>query len=1001
MRSGIFRSRSVASVVTLGLVALSLLVLGARPALAAVVVVNQDGEQGWHMQHTVCIDEEGDNTGSQDFVPGPQGAAGPDGDEPEPPQDPRVPSQDPIDSDSPNGGPPGPSSGSLEFEIQDNGWSVESFRNLGYDGVAIEDIESIDYWTYEDPRVEQEGEDLPALGYVPAVYIELTVDTDGARNGPLGTLIFEPAYQDAGPEDPTAPDPNDQHDVDPGAWQRWIAEDADQTGPEGRWWLSSRGAGELKTLDEWTAAAGDWTIVNAGGWGGVSLTAGCGHDSPWSNFAGNTDRFTIKLDGKEATTYDFEPRSPADASTLDCEPETAENSTLTDHTITCTATNEEGLGIPEEEIDFELEGANDTDGGDSKRTPDYECTTDEEGSCSITHGPRGRPRVVTDEDGVTTYTAWIDIDGGEQSEANEAEPRDETNGDGADEHRPNGTDVVEKTWVGRGAEGGGLDAEPENATRELGASHTITVSIYDQEGDPLVGRTKVNFELFEDSPSDDDGNSPQTPDHTCTSASDRSSCAVTFTNTSSAGTDLVCVYMNEVPQMDDDAAGGECGGEEVRDADDSTGTAERPVPEDDDIDVVEVTWTAPVAARLDCQPETATAPSGSSHRLTCEARNSGGRLVPGAVVAVEATGANDPDSSDSRQSVDFDCVTGANGTCSIAHGPSRGGSSGTGETQYRAWLDADDSDRTDESDPTEARDEAASPGSRTEPDGTDRMQVTWVASPLECEPEVSSGALGARHNITCSARAGARLDLEITGANDPDDSDSRTSPDLSCTVASDGRCVLTHSSETGGDEGTSSYRIWIDADGSDSTDEADATEARDEGAAAGSSPETDGTDVVERTWTNEFLTACNDGNDNDGDGTIDHPDDPDCASPSDDDEGGDAGGARETCPGFADDTRNQIVGTRSTEDIYGTSGDDIICGFGGDDFVYGRGGDDLVLGGRGADGLRGGAGADDLRGRTGRDRLFGGRGPDDLDGGRGFDRCDGGPGRTNLERCER
>ena len=103
-----------------------------------------------------------------------------------------------------------------------------------------------------------------------------------------------------------------------------------------------------------------------------------------------------------------------------------------------------------------------------------------------------------------------------------------------------------------------------------------------------------------------------------------------------------------------------------------------------------------------------------------------------------------------------------------------------------------------------------------------------------------------------------------------------------------------------------------------------------------------------------------------------------------------------TCPGFATDPRNQVVGTPGDDDLAGTSGRDIICGLGGNDSLDGRGGSDLLIGGSGADVLVGRAGADVLRGGIGNDRLVSGLGNDRLNGGSGRDRLIGGPGRDRL-----
>lgn len=100
-----------------------------------------------------------------------------------------------------------------------------------------------------------------------------------------------------------------------------------------------------------------------------------------------------------------------------------------------------------------------------------------------------------------------------------------------------------------------------------------------------------------------------------------------------------------------------------------------------------------------------------------------------------------------------------------------------------------------------------------------------------------------------------------------------------------------------------------------------------------------------------------------------------------------------TCPGFAGNPRNQVVGTAGDDILTGTPGADIICGKGGSDTLSGLGGNDLLLGALGNDRLGGGSGRDRLVGASGRDRLFGGTGRDRLFGGPGRDLLHGGPGR--------
>jgi Ca2+-binding RTX toxin-like protein len=65
-----------------------------------------------------------------------------------------------------------------------------------------------------------------------------------------------------------------------------------------------------------------------------------------------------------------------------------------------------------------------------------------------------------------------------------------------------------------------------------------------------------------------------------------------------------------------------------------------------------------------------------------------------------------------------------------------------------------------------------------------------------------------------------------------------------------------------------------------------------------------------------------------------------------------------TCPGFAGDPRNQVIGTSGADTLTGTAGDDVICGLGGIDVLLGGDGKDTLFGGAGNDTFDGGTGVD-------------------------------------------
>jgi hypothetical protein len=436
---------------------------------------------------------------------------------------------------------------------------------------------------------------------------------------------------------------------------------------------------------------------------------------------------------------------------------------------TCRVTDAAGNGIPNTVVNGEVTGApNDPDAtnGSSYDTPDYTCTTGANATCQVT------VTQVEGQTGTAIICFWIGTAAQGQTACG-TEPVDEaTAANGSDE--PNdAADAVHKTWEARSAATGGVDAEPETDTNNLGENHTITATVYDQFGDPFQGNTTVRFEFFAGSPSDpanDGGNTTGSPDRTCTTVN-AATCSITYTQSTTAGTDLICVWTNAAPGMSNNNTNGTCGGEGLADADDAAGTADAPAPANDDSDVVQKIWLNPNApSRLDCTPETDSNPTGTAHTVTCTVTNSFGTASSGVNVDVEATGASDPDGTNTPLAPDFTCTTVANGTCSFTHGPGgTGGTATAGTTTYRAWIDADNSNATNEADTTEARDEAATAGATAEPDDTDVVAKTWVGPPSQVtgSPTADTASVGTCNAFTFTVRdsagnpvSGVRLDVE-------------------------------------------------------------------------------------------------------------------------------------------------------------------------------------------------------------------------------------------------
>ena len=385
-------------------------------------------------------------------------------------------------------------------------------------------------------------------------------------------------------------------------------------------------------------------------------------------------------------------------------------------------------GVQQFRVHGEVEnGVNDPQqDGATYATEDYGCNVGRagqqneiEGRCTIT------VTQAEGEEGTAEICFWVGtLDEGTGAATCGDEATGENQSSGGADSGNDLADQTEKTWRAGSAAQGGLDAEPETDQGVTGDQKSITATVYDEFGAPVNENNTVNFEFFQGSAFDTDGNSPATPDDSC-DTNGGSACTITYSSPD-PGRDLVCVWIqgHGTPVMVGNNQNGTCDGEGQTDGDDVAGTATPPAPANDDIDVVSKVWrNATPATDLDCSPETATTERDEDHTIDCTATD-GTNGVSGTEVDIEAVGANDPDGSNSPTSPDFTCTTDNDGTCSVTHNPAAG--SDTGETTYRAWIDEDYTDTTNESDGGEARDETATPGA-AEPDNTDVVSNEWVA----------------------------------------------------------------------------------------------------------------------------------------------------------------------------------------------------------------------------------------------------------------------------------
>ncbi len=254
---------------------------------------------------------------------------------------------------------------------------------------------------------------------------------------------------------------------------------------------------------------------------------------------------------------------------------------------------------------------------------------------------------------------------------------------------------------------------------------------------------------------------------------------------------------------------------------------------------------------IDATPNSDTNPVGTSHSVTA--------TTPGPGVLVNfniAAGPNSDDAEPLGTASDFECTTDAVAPHQCVF--SYEGTGGAGTDQIRVWSD-----------------EGADDDVFQEGEPTDLVTKTWVeqdpaTARLDCTPESGTNPVGgpdSSHEITCTVTdssakpfLGAEVDFEneTTNVNDPDDNATRTDsglppaggPETSCSTSdepdSDGTCSVTYDSE--GETGTATIRAWVDEDGDNATDEADGSEGIGQA-------DSDGTDVVSKSWVGSTVDA--------------------------------------------------------------------------------------------------------------------------------------------------
>ena len=523
----------------------------------------------------------------------------------------------------------------------------------------------------------------------------------------------------------------------------------------------------------------------------------------------------------EPDNTDVVTKSWAPPNAVQALPETDRNPVNTEHTVFAYTDQ------PNVEVNFNIEsGPNSNDDAlnpTEQTTSDYECVTggspdpNDPGepnrySCSWTYVGAGG-------EGTDNIRVWVDTGSGSSGNDDEYQVGE-----------PN--DFVQKTWYEQDAARAVLNCEPETATNPtIGpeSSHEITCTVLDQEGRPFLDAT-VYFENESPRVNDPDDNANRTnPDNTCTTSDEANSegkCSVTYPSENQAGNATIRAWVDE----DGDEATDDSDAGETQAQEDSDGT-----------DVVSKTWEA---VRIDASPEEDRNPVGARHTVIATTGD------PGVEVNfnIEEGPHEDPPAAVTGEQTtsDFECVTDSNPeggySCSWTY---TGRAEGT--DTIRVWFDegTDNDDEYQEGEPN------------------DVVTKTWyrqdvAQARLDCEPETGtnpSDGEGSDHTITCTVRDqennpffGARVHFEneSPNVNDPDNNADRTNPDKTCTTPAapegNGQCSVTYTSEA--QVGIATIRAWVDRDNNPSTDNADGAETQAEN-------DTDGTDVVTKTWTGD------------------------------------------------------------------------------------------------------------------------------------------------------
>ena len=259
------------------------------------------------------------------------------------------------------------------------------------------------------------------------------------------------------------------------------------------------------------------TVDYAGGAGGVdTIVAYVDHDKDDVQDQGEPSDTITRTWNAPANTLDCDDESGPDR---EIETNAGSSGAASNETYTCSATGQSGVALSGSVINAEIEnGINDPDATDgaSHATPDYTCTTNSSGSCQIT------VTQAETELGTAEICFWVGT-ATEGATLCASEPTDENQSQHGSDVGNDFADRVEKIWVTPTT--GRLDCTPEPLDIVRGSTGTLTCSVVDPTGGNVEG-AQVDLEMVGlNDP--DAGDSPTTPDFTCTTAKN-GRCSVTI-----------------------------------------------------------------------------------------------------------------------------------------------------------------------------------------------------------------------------------------------------------------------------------------------------------------------------------------------------------------------------------------------------------------------------------------------------------------------------------------